>query len=77
MEKTAMQELKDWLNTPDGFYLSSKLDDKIDELIEKEKKQIIDAGNECISKWCLHNCERHGNEMPSGEQYYNQTYPQK
>jgi len=42
--------------------------------VEKEKQQIIDAGDKCISNYLRHEPERHGNVMPSGEQYYEQTF---
>ena len=44
------------------------------ELLEKEKQQIIDAGDKTLTMWLLHDCERHGNEMPDGKMYYNKTF---
>jgi hypothetical protein len=47
---------------------------KENEFLEKEKKQIIDAGNKCISNWVMHDPERHGNHIPNGEDYYNSAF---
>lgn len=43
-------------------------------LLEKEKQQIIDAGNKCISNWVMHDPERHGNQIPNGNDYYMKTF---
>jgi hypothetical protein len=77
--KTAMQELKDILNrnythavmapeTQAIFTYKIALKetlDKIDELLEKEKEQIIDACNSAFE-----------DKTTWGERYYNKTYNQ-
>tara|TARA_B110000503_G_scaffold47129_1_gene76792 strand:+ start:278 stop:487 length:210 start_codon:yes stop_codon:yes gene_type:complete len=67
--KTAMQELIEWgdkmlLKHPQKILGFGEVIDKAEELLEKEKEQIIEAY-----------CE--GNNDISAEQYYNQTYKQK
>ena len=67
-KQTAMQELKDWVDSELKLlnYEHSIILDKIDILLEKEKEQIINAfidGD--VSKF---------NETP--KQYYNITYKQ-
>ncbi len=39
-----------------------------------EKKQIMDAHDNGISRYCQWEPERHGNEQPSGKNYYEKTY---
>lgn len=51
-----------------------KLLEKGNEFLEREKKQIIDAGNKCVSNWILHDPERHGNRVPEGIDYYLKTF---
>ncbi|WP_241287525.1 hypothetical protein [Chryseobacterium indologenes] len=51
-----------------------KMLDRGNEFLEKEKKQIIDAGNKCISNWVMHDPERHGNNIPNGIDYYDSTF---
>lgn len=45
--------------------------------LEKEKQQIIESYDLGIKDFCNHDPERHGNEIPSGEQYYNEHYKNK
>jgi hypothetical protein len=66
--KTAMQELWEYIDAnyhEEGFnlYAAKELS------IEKEKEQIIDAGNKCQ----IYN---DGFVYEDGEDYYNQTYNQ-
>lgn len=42
--------------------------------IEKEKKQIKQSFNDGISQYAQYDPERHGNEGPNPEQYYNNNY---
>jgi 6-phosphogluconate dehydrogenase (decarboxylating) len=65
--KTAMQELIEWVNVNDlklkiSLY-NNELIDKLKELLEKEKDQIIDASNSAFE-----------DKTTWGERYYNQTY---
>ena len=75
--KTALQELIEWVNVNDlklkiSLY-NNELIDKLKELQEKEKEQIIKAYESSINTILL---------LPSGmksakgnaENYYNQTY---
>jgi hypothetical protein len=70
--KTSMQELIEFID--DKFIVSnstqiSSIYHKVQELLEKEKEQIIDARNDGIVSnikgYCI-----------SNEEYYNQTYNQ-
>jgi GTP-binding protein EngB required for normal cell division len=90
--KTAMQELIEFIestnNTP---HVNLTIMDKAKKLLEKEKEQIIDAGNACSIKTIVHReklDKMSEDELRSslleatdtishGEQYYNQTYNQK
>jgi hypothetical protein len=63
--KTAMQELMHYLNE-DEFTGICDIRDRVEELLEKEKEQIIEA----INAWCS------DDNILTPEQYYNQTYNQ-
>jgi hypothetical protein len=85
--KTAMQELIEFIestnNTP---HVNLTIMDKAKKLLEKEKEQIIEAGNVCSIKTIVHKeklDEMSENELRDslvedtisyGEEYYNQTY---
>jgi hypothetical protein len=87
--KTAMQELIEFIestnNTP---HVNLTIMDKAKKLLEKEKEQIIEAGNACSIKTIVHKeklDEMSENELRDslvedtisyGEEYYNQTYNQ-
>jgi murein endopeptidase len=67
--KTAMQELMEWIEHWKNEPLSEFQQNKIKELLEKEKEQIIESfdngiyvGTYAVDK--------------DGEQYYNRTYTQ-
>ena len=60
-----MQELMDYLNE-DEFTGICDIRDRIEELLEKEKEQIIDA--------YYGNIDGVYGYREAGEQYYNQTY---
>jgi hypothetical protein len=64
--KTAMQELIDYANELDFGGWEDVFIQKATELLEKEKEQIIAAGN------FLPHDEQ--NEIKTPEDYYNQTY---
>ena len=66
--KTAMQELIEWgdkmlLNNPQKILGFAEVIDKAEELLEKEKEQIINACNSAFE-----------DKTTWGERYYNQTY---
>ena len=63
--KTAMQELIEYIESNEIVY-NKDLILKLKELLEKEKEQIIAAGN------FLPHDEQ--NEIKTPEEYYNQTY---
>jgi hypothetical protein len=87
--KTAMQELIEFIestnNTP---HVNLTIMDKAKKLLEKEKEQIIDAGNACSIKTIVHreNLDKMSEDelrnslvedtISHGEDYYNQTYNQ-
>tara|TARA_R110002126_G_scaffold4836_3_gene25037 strand:- start:123 stop:344 length:222 start_codon:yes stop_codon:yes gene_type:complete len=71
--KTAMQELIEWgdkmlLKHPQKILGFGEVIDKAEELLEKEKEQIIDAYIEGYTSW--------DSEMTSLE-YYTKTYKKK
>ncbi len=84
-----MQELIEFIestnNTP---YVNLTIMDKAKKLLEKEKEQIIDAGNACSIKTIVHReklDEMSEDELRDslvkdtisyGDEYYNQTYNQ-
>lgn len=85
MEKTVVQRIIDWTVenarsiTDQNGVTHITIDHEefrkeFDTYLDKERKQIINAGNTCISDWVNYDPERHGNEAPSGEQYYSQRY---
>lgn len=65
--KTAMQQLVDWYNDPEGFYMPSEVEDKMKELLSVEKQQIIDACNYGDKNGYL-------DEDIDAEKYYNETF---
>ncbi len=69
MAQTALQELIEWMkNTP--LYFPHELDDKITELLPKERKDIIDARIDGIKKALTMQ-----NVSPeSSEKYFTQTF---
>ena len=89
--KTAMQELIDWIKEHrdnDKILMQQHVIAKGYELLEKEKEQIIDAGNGGFLINFLHREKLAKmsddelrdslveNTISYGEQYYNQTYNQ-
>ncbi len=89
--KTAIQELIEFIestnNTP---HVNLTIMDKAKKLLEKEKEQIIEAGNACSIKTILHReklDKMSEDELRSsllestdtisyGDEYYNETYNQ-
>lgn len=65
---TAMQELREFVRN--GYDTHQELIDKIKELLEKEKQQIIDAVNLPRNKRWYNDKEF----SSAGEQYYNEKY---
>jgi predicted metal-dependent hydrolase len=86
--KTAMQELIDELKLIEAYPMSPLVLRMAEDLLEKEKEQIIEAGNVCSIKTIVHKeklDEMSENELRDslvedtisyGEEYYNQTYNQ-
>ena len=65
--KTAMQELKDYMQSHLIIDILWKY--RLEELLEKEKKQIIDA-------YAIGMDFSSDEDLKEAEQYYNQTYNQ-
>lgn len=63
--KTAMQELKDYMQSHLMIDILWKY--RLEELLEKEKKQIIDA-------YAIGMDFSSDEDLKEAEQYYNQTY---
>jgi hypothetical protein len=68
--KTAMQEHFEWLQENQLYFdIPIEAIDNAEDLLEKEKQQIIDAAsNHCYPT--------EGEALMYAEQYYNQTYNQ-
>jgi hypothetical protein len=65
--KTAMQEHFEWLQDNQLYFgIPIEAIDNAEDLLEKEKEQIIEA----INAWCS------DDNILTPEQYYNQTYNQ-
>ena len=75
MNKTAMQELIEWIEREKleslGELTHSEIIEKATELLAKEKEQIVDAYNEGYTDM------KHNVDICSAETYFNQTYKQK
>ncbi len=71
--KTAMQDLIEWYQrehfVKTTFYI--QLLNKFEELLEKEKEQIIDAYENGVGD---ENERNLSGQFTNAEQYYNQTY---
>ena len=65
--KTALQELMQWMEETE-FLVNTAFIKKIDECVEKEKEQIIDA--------YYGNIDGVFGYREEGQEYYNQTYNQ-
>ncbi len=87
--KTAMQEHFEWLQENQLYFgIPIEAIDNAEDLLEKEKEQIIDAGNACSIKTIVHReklDEMSKDELRDslvedtisyGQEYYNQTYNQ-
>lgn len=64
--KTALMELIEWMKQPDFGYFESELDDKIQQLLAKEKQDIIDAYD-----------AGHETDFELAEIYFTQKYKQQ
>ena len=82
MGQTALQKLIDFINEDleiKGISLVKrakleKVKAKALSLLPEEKQGIVDAYDKGISDYCNYDPERHGNEAPSGINYFNQKY---
>jgi hypothetical protein len=87
--KTAMQEHFEWLQENQLYFgIPIEAIDNAEDLLEKEKEQIIDAGNACSIKTIVHREKLDEmsedelrdslveNTISHGEDYYNQTFNQ-
>lgn len=63
-QKTAMMELVDYMKA--NFHLTDESLEKFDELIEKEKEQIVNAFD----------AMGYPSDFTDAEQYYNENYKQ-
>jgi uncharacterized protein YecA (UPF0149 family) len=76
--KTAMQELIEYLNG-DTYAGICDIKDRAEELIEKEKEQIVKDWQKGYSTGCVVGSNDYTNEdeeKDNGNYYYNQTYNQ-
>lgn len=78
--KTAMQELHkhfiDAWSSPGDCWNPGKVIDKIESMIEKEKKQIVNDFENGYKSCDLDEALEINKTMFSGEEYYNQAYNQ-
>jgi hypothetical protein len=87
--KTAMQEHFEWLQENQLYFgIPIEAIDNAEDLLEKEKEQIIEAGNACSIKTIVHREKLDEmsedelrdslveNTISHGEDYYNQTFNQ-
>ncbi len=79
--KTAMQELIEWgdemlLKHPQKILGFGEVIDKAEELLEKEKKQIITAFEVGYKSCDLDETFEINRKLASGELHYNKTYNQ-
>ena len=86
--QTVLQELISELKRVEDYPMMSFVIKTANDLLEKEKEQIIEAGNVCSIKTIVHKeklDEMSENELRDslvedtisyGEEYYNQTYNQ-
>lgn len=73
--QTAMQELMEWMEQTE-FMVNQGFIDKVNECIEKEKKQIIEAYDRGYKACDLDEALEINKTMFSGELYYDKTYKQ-
>lgn len=82
MKQTAMQELKwfisDGLNNFDESVKVSEIWDKVEELVEQEKQQIIDSFNQGFregeTETMVVDTQKDVAEYDDAINYYNETY---
>ena len=75
--KTAMQDMIEWIEQRFNNPQETEVFKKATELLEKEKKQIIDAWKKGYSTGCVVGSNDYTNEdeeKDNGNYYYNQTY---
>ena len=74
--KTAMQELMQWMEKNE-FMVNQGFIDKLNECLEKEKEQIINAWEKGYNTGCVVGSNDYTNEdeeKDNGNYYYNQTF---
>ncbi len=75
-----MQELLKWYKDPNGLYFPSEVDDKINELIAKEKQIMIDFHIGVMKDGLIHEGERKWKDAyepkirEMAEKHYSQNY---
>lgn len=70
-QKTAMQQMLEWVTSNYPNFNAADIEAKIEELLATEKEQIIDAWDNAYSGFHSEDVD-----FTSGEQFYNQTYGQ-
>lgn len=70
--KTAMQQLIEWIDTPNLYPDRISIKEKATELLEKEKRQIVEAYEQGHYKPDF--SEIGVSIVEEGKKYYNQTY---
>ena len=82
-QNTALQELKQWVDDNYPNFNKADIEAKIDELIPKERQDIIDAYNEGYREGEIDGVDN-GRKLPldvseynNADNYFTQTYNQK
>lgn len=70
-----MQEMLEWVRAslPDGYY-PRMIEEKIESLIEKEKKVIMEISKNSYIAGYLDNQSKVDDSMNFPQDYYNETY---
>jgi hypothetical protein len=71
--KTAMQELMQWMEETE-FMVNKAFIDKVNECLEKEKDQIVNAFEVGYKSCDIDEAFEINRKLASGEQHYNKTY---
>lgn len=71
--KTALQELMQWMEETE-FMVNEAFIDKVNECLEKEKDQIVNAFEVGYKSCDIDEAFEINRKLASGENHYNQTY---
>lgn len=75
-EKWKAAKGKDKKTWNDGMTVLTLTIIRAESLLPKERQDIQEAHDKGISRYCQWDPERHGNEAPTGSDYFTQTFTQ-